>query len=260
METTTSQLQIHMFPCLSDNYGFLLHDSDNNLTAVVDTPEVSAIENALNDKQWRLTHILNTHHHWDHAGGNLELKEKTGCQVVGPRAESRRIPGIDIEVGEGDTFQFGDFTARIYDTPGHTAGHIIYYFESENMAFVGDTLFAMGCGRLFEGTPEQMWSSLQKIMQLPDNTKLFCAHEYTQTNGRFALTVEPRNQELINRMLEVNRLRNEGLPTVPTTLGLEKKTNPFLRPMSRDIQATLGMVNAPIVDVFARIRQMKDNF
>ncbi len=260
MGTTSPRLKIHMFPCLSDNYGFLLHDSENKLTAVVDTPEVSAIENALAEKKWQLTHILNTHHHWDHAGGNLELKKKTGCLIIGPRAESGRIPGIDIEVGDGDTFQFGNYTARIYDTPGHTAGHIVYYFESENLAFVGDTLFAMGCGRLFEGTAEQMWNSLQKIMQWPDDTKLYCAHEYTQENGRFALTVEPHNRDLISRMSEVDRLRKKGVPTIPTTLGMEKKTNPFLRPMSGDIQASLHMQNAPLTDVFARIRQMKDNF
>lgn len=260
MISTAPAMQIHLFPCLNDNYAFLLHDPENRLTAVIDTPEVSAINRALNEKGWELTHILNTHHHWDHAGGNLELKEQTGCMIVGPRAEAGKIPGIDIEVGEGETFQFGNYLARIFDTPGHTSGHIIYFFESEHCAFVGDTLFAMGCGRLFEGTPGQMWHSLQKIMALPDDTKLYCAHEYTQTNGRFALTVDPDNKDLIKRMSEVNALREKGTPTIPTDLALEKKTNPFLRPGDENIRMHLHMQNNSTTEVFARIREMKDNF
>ncbi len=260
MTDPSNKIEIHMFPCLSDNYGFLLHDRDNNLTATVDTPDVAAIENALTDKNWALTHIFNTHHHWDHAGGNLELKKKTGCIIVGPRADAARIPGIDIQVGEGDVFEFGEHTAHIYDTPGHTRGHIVYHFADEKIAFVGDTLFAMGCGRLFEGSPEQMWSSLQKIMQWPDDTKVYCAHEYTQTNARFALTLEPQNQELVKRVTQVNQMRAKGLPTIPSTIGLEKKTNPFLRPMSIDLRNTLNMKNASDVQVFAKTRQLKDKF
>jgi len=260
MPDSFTQLEIHMFPCLSDNYGFLLHDKKHNLTATIDTPEVAAIQNALAGKNWTLTHILNTHHHWDHAGGNLELKEKTDCVIVGPRADAARIPGIDIQIGEGDVFEFGDHAANIYDTPGHTHGHIVYHFANDHVAFVGDTLFVMGCGRLFEGSPEQMWNSLQKLMLWPDDTIIYCAHEYTQTNARFALTVEPQNQDLMKRALEVNEMRAKGLPTVPSIIGLEKKTNPFLRPTSTNIRNTLNMQSASDVEVFAKTRQLKDKF
>lgn len=260
MHETYGNMELSVIPCLSDNYAFLIHEHNNDLTAVIDTPDVRAIENALNERHWKLTHILNTHHHWDHAGGNLEFKKKTNCTIVGPRADAERIPGVDILVGEGDIYEFGDLRATVYDTPGHTKGHIVYHFADEGVAFVGDTLFAMGCGRLFEGTPEQMWESLQKISQWPDDTKIYCAHEYTQNNGNFALTVEPDNQDLINRMEKVNDLRSRGKPTIPTTIGLEKKTNPFLRPMSRNIQKSIHMQNAPLVDVFAKIRQLKNQY
>ncbi len=254
------KLEIHQFPCLSDNYGFLIHDPEQQVTATIDTPEVAAIEAALSEKGWALTHILNTHHHFDHAGGNLELKEKTGCHIVGPRAESARIPGIDTQVGDGDQVSFGQFTAKVFDVPGHTSGHIAYWFESEGVAFVGDTLFALGCGRLFEGTAQQMWTSLQKLMALPDDTTVYCAHEYTQANAKFALTVEPGNDALVARSEEIDRLRAQGTPTVPTTMGLEKATNPFLRPMSQNLQETVGLVGRDLVDVFAETRRRKDNF
>ena len=254
------KLEVHQFPCLSDNYGFLIHDREQNLTATIDTPEVGPIEAALAEKGWKLTHILNTHHHFDHAGGNEALKSKTGCQIVGPRADKARIPGIDITVGDNDTFQFGNHAAKVFDVPGHTKGHIAYWFEEDGMAFVGDTLFALGCGRLFEGTPDQMWTSLQKLMAMPDDTVIYCAHEYTQANAKFALTVEPGNADLVDRSKQIDAMRAKGTPTVPTTLGLEKKTNPFLRPMSENLQATLNMAGASLVDVFAETRRRKDNF
>jgi len=254
------ELEIHLFPCLADNYGFLIHDREYGLTATIDTPEVTAIEKALVIKGWKLTYILNTHHHWDHAGGNLELKEKTGCVIVGPRAEATRIPGIDIQVGEGDTFAFGQHTARILATPGHTLGHIVYHFEHAHAAFVGDTLFALGCGRLFEGTAEQMWRSLQKLMQWPDETRIYCAHEYTQKNAHFALTIEPGNQELVARAAEIDRLRKKDHPTIPSLLAMEKMTNPFLRPTSREIRDRLDMLQASDTEVFARIRELKDRY
>lgn len=260
MKQHATPLEIFMFPCLSDNYGFLIHDAEHNLTAAIDTPDVKPILDALKKKEWSLTHILNTHHHWDHAGGNLELKDKTGCTIVGPRAESKHIPGIDIPIGEGDTFDFGGHIAHIHDTPGHTLGHIVYFFLHDKVAFVGDTLFAMGCGRLFEGTPAQMWNSLQKIMQWPDDTKIYCAHEYTQTNARFALTVEPQNTDLITRATNVNKLRKQNKPTIPTSLALEKKTNPFLRPMSITLRTNLKMQDASDTEVFAKVRQLKDRF
>ncbi len=253
-------LHIHQFPCLSDNYGFLVHERLSGVTAAIDTPDACAIDRELRRKRWRLTHILNTHHHPDHTGGNLWLKEHTGCIVVGPNADAARIPGIDLQVSEGDTLEFGSAEALVYDTPGHTSGHIVYYFAGEQVAFVGDTLFAMGCGRLFEGTPAQMWDSLQKLMNWPDRTRIYCAHEYTRANGRFALTVEPGNHALIRRMEEVERLRAADRPTVPTTLYQEKRTNPFLRPDSQGIRTQLGMEEADNVDVFAEVRRRKDRF
>ena len=253
-------LQVHMFPCLSDNYGFLLHDPEADVTAVIDTPEVEPINAALEEKGWRLTHILNTHHHFDHAGGNEALKARWGATVVGAANDAERIPGIDIRVADGDEFQFGNSTARVLEVPGHTSGHIAYYFADDGMAFVGDTLFALGCGRLFEGTPEQMWSSLKKLMALPDETVVYCAHEYTQSNAAFALTVEPDNADLKARSEEIDRLREAGVPTVPTTIALEKATNPFLRPDSPNLRQTLGMMDADTVEVFAETRRRKDNF
>jgi len=253
-------LQIHMFPCLSDNYGYLIHDAEHDLTAAIDTPSVEAIRAALEANGWRLTHIFNTHHHPDHAGGNLELKEQTGCEIVGPRADAARIPGIDRQYGDGETFQFGGHTVHVYDTPGHTTGHIVYHLPQDSVAFVGDTLFSLGCGRLFEGTPAQMWESLQKLMSWPDDTLLHCAHEYTQANARFALSVEPNNPELVARSMQVDGLRAKDEPTVPTTLALEKATNPFLRPSSTEIQESVGCDGGDLVEVFARTRALKDSF
>jgi len=259
--STNSSLLIHMFPCLQDNYGFLVHDPDTGTTATVDTPDAKAILAALDETGWSLNWIMNTHHHFDHAGGNLELKEKTGCRIVGPRADANRIPGIDIAVGDGDIFELGSRRANVIDTPGHTRGHIVYHFAGDHVAFVGDTLFAMGCGRLFEGTPAQMWRSLSKLVEaLPDDTRIYCAHEYTQNNARFALTVEPDNDALVKRAADVDALRDAGEPTVPTIMVLEKATNPFLRPDSPGLQATLSMPGADVVDVFAETRTRKDQF
>ncbi len=253
-------LEVHQFPCLSDNYGYLIHDTDTGVTATIDTPEVAPINAALEETGWKLTHILNTHHHFDHAGGNLELKEQWGCTIVGSRDDAERIPGIDIKVGDGDTFTFGSFDAQIFDVSGHTIGHIAFYFPSAEKLFCGDALFALGCGRLFEGSPDQMWNSLQKLIALPDSTGVYCAHEYTQANAAFALSVEPENDALQKRAKEIDALRSEGRPTVPSTIGLEKQTNPFLRPMSDDLQANLNMQGAALVDVFAETRRRKDSF
>ncbi len=255
-----TELEVFMFPCLSDNYGFLIHDPAENLTATVDTPEVSAIEGALNQKGWQLTHIINTHHHYDHAGGNLELKKKTNCTIIGPLQDKDRIPGIDLTIEHGQEFKFGSFEVKGFHTPGHTTGHMVYYFESEKIAFVGDTIFAMGCGRLFEGTPQQMLESLDLIMSWPDETMLYCAHEYTQTNAEFAITVDGKNEDLIKRKSEVEALRKDLIPTVPTQLQLEKKTNPFLRSDDHEIRLELGMVESSRTEVFAEIRNRKDQF
>jgi hydroxyacylglutathione hydrolase len=255
-----AKLEIHQFPCLNDNYGYLVHEPVSGATAAIDTPEVKPILAALKEKGWMLTHILNTHHHFDHAGGNAELKEKTGCVVIGPKGEKDLIPGIDRAVGEGDIVELGAARARVIDVPGHTRGHIAYSFDEEHIAFVGDTLFALGCGRLFEGTAQQMWASLGKLMELPDDTVVYCAHEYTQSNARFALSVEPDNPALTARAKEIDEKRSRGEWTVPTTIGLEKRTNPFLRAASPDLRRVLGLQAAPDVDVFAETRKRKDNF
>ncbi len=255
-----SELEIYQFPCLGDNYGILIHDADSNLTAAIDTPEAEAITAALKTKGWTLTHILNTHHHFDHTSGNEALKAETGCKIYGPAEEAARIPGIDVELKEGDSFELGGHVAKIIDTRGHTAGHISYWFEQDNVVFVGDTLFAMGCGRLFEGTPEMMWTSLQKLMKLPADTVIYCGHEYTLGNAEFALTIEPDNEVLKERYKQVKLLRDEGKPTLPTTLDIELATNPFLRPSSPAIQKYLGMEGKSDQDVFTEIRARKDNF
>ena len=253
-------IEVHQFPCLSDNYCWLVRDEAADVTAVVDTPEVEPINRALEEKGWRLTHILNTHHHFDHAGGNEALKERWGCTIVGADMDAARIPGIDVRVKEGEVYKFGKSNARVFEVPGHTSGHIAYHFEDDGIAFVGDTIFALGCGRLFEGTAEQMGDSLEKLMGMPDDTTIYCAHEYTQANAAFALSVEPGNPELVERCAEIDRLRADGVPTVPTTLAREKATNPFLRPSSANLQETVGLVGAPLVEVFAETRRRKDNF
>lgn len=253
-------LEIHQFPCLSDNYGFLIHDADHGLTASIDTPDSEMINAALAERGWRLTHILNTHHHFDHVGGNLALKGEWRCEVVGPAADKDRIPGIDVRLADGDTYGFGSSAARVFDVPGHTRGHIAYYFAQANVAFVGDTLFALGCGRLFEGTPSQMWTSLQKLLTLPDETIVYCAHEYTQANARFALTVDPDNEDLRRRANQIDEMRARGEPTVPTSIGVERRTNPFLRPDSESLRQCLGMSHASDIAVFAEVRSRKDRF
>tara|TARA_Y100000766_G_scaffold269402_1_gene266354 strand:- start:2241 stop:3113 length:873 start_codon:yes stop_codon:yes gene_type:complete len=260
LEIRSMALQVHQFPCRSDNYGFLAHDPDAGVTACIDTPDAGATNAGLKEKGWRLTHILNTHHHGDHTGANLELKERWGCTIVGAANDAERIPGIEVKVSDGDLYEFGSLQAKVFEVPGHTTGHIAYYFESECIAFVGDTLFALGCGRLFEGTPEMMWTSLQKLMALPDETVVYCGHEYTQANAQFALSVEPGNESLVARSKEIDDLRAQGLPTVPTTIGLERATNPFVRPMSENLQSTIGLNGADLVAVFAETRNRKDNF
>ena len=240
------KLEIDQFACLSDNYGVLIHDPEAGVTASIDAPDAKAILARLEAKGWKLTHLLNTHHHGDHTGGNLQLKEATGCIVIGPKGEAERIPGIDVEVAEGDTVQFGNFPVKVIDTPGHTLGHVAYFIPDAKVAFVGDTMFAMGCGRLFEGNAEQMHDNLQRLAALPPETEIYCAHEYTLSNGRFALVAEPDNQAIRERMVRVEAARGVNEATVPTTVALERATNPFVRAASAEHLAAL--------------RQAKDNF
>jgi hydroxyacylglutathione hydrolase len=253
-------LIVDLVPCLTDNYAYLLHDPADGLCAVVDPSEPEPVRRALASRGLKLTHILNTHHHFDHTGGNLPLKEEFGAEIVGPAKDRERIPGIDVGVDESTTWQFGAHTARILEIPAHTRAHIAFAFEDDDIVFTGDTLFAMGCGRLFEGTPQMMWTSLSKLMQLADGMRVYCGHEYTLSNGRFALTVEPGNAELQARMKEVQALRAQSQATIPSTMGLEKKTNPFLRPESPEIRKTLGMKDADNVAVFGELRRRKDSF
>jgi hydroxyacylglutathione hydrolase len=251
-------LQIHQFPCLSDNYGFLIHDTESAATAVIDTPDADEILRQAGAKGWSVTDIWNTHWHPDHAGGNAAIKEKTGAKVTGPAEVERIGASPDRVVDEGDVVKLGNLPARVINVGGHTLGHIAYVFDDANVAFVGDALFSMGCGRLFEGTPQQMWSSLQKIAALPDDATLYCAHEYTQSNARFAVTIDKNNPALQTRVAEVERLRAANEPTVPMTLRQEKATNPFLRaPLLKE---AIAAPNAQDWEAFAEIRSRKDNF
>ncbi|BBK40182.1 hydroxyacylglutathione hydrolase [Allostella vacuolata] len=255
-----AMLDIHRIPVLQDNYVWLVHDAATSATAVVDPAVAEPVEAALRQKGWRLTHILNTHHHGDHTGANLALKAAHGCTIVGPAADRARIPGIDVTVADGDRYRLGEAEAEVFDVPGHTRGHIAYWFADDQALFCGDTLFAMGCGRLFEGTPAQMWRSLGKLKGLPAATRVFCAHEYTQSNARFALTVDGGNRALVERAAEVDALRARGQPTVPSTIGLERATNPFLRADDPAVAAAVGLSGHNPVEVFAEVRRRKDSF
>ena len=252
--------ETHLFSCLNDNYGVLLHDPDSGATASIDAPEAPAVEAALAATGWRLTDILVTHHHADHTGGVAALKRRHGCRVVAPRAERQPIPAVDMTVGEGDTVTVGGLTGRVLDTPGHTLGHITYVFDADHIAFVGDTLFSIGCGRVIEGTAAMMWDSLLKLRALPDATQVFCGHEYTDANIRFALTIEPDNEALRTRAAEVGRLRAADRPTIPSTIAAEKSANPFLRADMPSLAAAVGLAGRPAADVFKEIRERKNRF
>jgi hydroxyacylglutathione hydrolase len=252
--------QTQLFLCLKDNFGVLLHDPASGATAAIDAPEAAAVETALRTTGWRLTDILVTHHHHDHTGGIEELKRHHGCRVVAPDAEVDGIPEVDETVREGDRVRVGGLEARVIETPGHTAGHISYVLASEKLVFVGDTLFSIGCGRVIEGTPEMMWASLLKLRALPDDTQIYCGHEYTEANIRFALTIEPDNAALHARAEEAKRQAAAGKDTIPTTLGAEKKENVFLRADVPAVAAAVGLAGKPAAEVFAEVRARKNRF
>ena len=252
--------QTHLFPCLKDNFGVLLHDPQTGATAAIDAPEAGAVEAALTKTGWKLTDILVTHHHADHTAGIGELKARHHCRVVAPRAEAQRIAHVDETVGEGDAVKLGALQGRVIDTPGHTAGHVSYFFSADKVAFVGDTLFSIGCGRVIEGNPEMMWQSLLKLRALPDDTQFYCGHEYTDANIRFAKTIEPHNKALETRAAEVKGLLAAGKPTIPATIGAEKAENPFLRADVAAVAQSVGLAGRPAWKVFAEIRERKNRF
>jgi hydroxyacylglutathione hydrolase len=252
--------EIYLFPCLTDNFGVLIHDPATGATAAIDAPEAAPVEAALKKTGWRLTDILVTHHHGDHTAGIGELKAKHKSRVVAPRNEAQRIAHVDETVGEGDTVRVGGLAGRVIDTPGHTAGHISYFFPADKLAFVGDTLFSIGCGRVIEGNPEMMWQSLVKLRALPDDTRFYCGHEYTRANIRFAKTIEPDNKALAARAQEVEALTAAGKPTIPATIAAEKAANPFLRADNAELAQSLGLAGSPPWKVFAEIRERKNRF
>ena len=251
-------LQVHQFPCLSDNYGFLLHDPDSGETACIDTPDAGEYLRQAEAKGWRISQIWNTHWHPDHAGGNAAIKAATGCAVTAPAVDAPKIAGVDRAVTDGDAVSLGQWTAQVIGVGGHTMGHIAYHVPDAGIAFVGDSLFALGCGRMFEGTPLQFWTSLSRIKALPPETTLYCAHEYTQANARFARHADPDNIELQLYATEVEARRSRGEPTVPMQLSRELATNPFLRADDEDMRNRWGGEDA--VETFARLRAAKDSF
>ena len=247
-------------PCLSDNYAFLLHDEGSGDTALVDAPEAAPIREALDARGWRLTDILLTHHHPDHVQGVEDLRKVFQPRVIGARADQHRLPALDLAVGPENTETVCGETVRIFDVPGHTVGHIAFYLPGSGLLFSGDSLMALGCGRLFEGSPDQMWQSLLALRDLPGDTTVCSGHEYTEGNARFALTVDPRNEALISRAEAVREARAENRPTVPSTLSEERDTNPFLRADDPAVAAAVDMAGAAPVEVFAEIRARKDRF
>ena len=253
-------LELEVFSCRSDNYGVLVHDPESGLTASIDAPEEKTVLDAATRRGWKITHIFTTHHHTDHVEANLALKERFGLEIIGPFNEAVAIPGLDKTMADGDEFKFGEHLVRVFETPGHTAGHICYHFPDDKILFAADTLFALGCGRLLERPAADMWHSLQKLAVLPDETAIYFGHEYTLTNAKFALTIDPDNPRLRTRAKEIEEQRAAGKFTIPTMMGLEKETNPFLRAADPAIRRNLLMEGKSNEEVFAEIRKRKDHF
>ena len=252
--------EILQIPVLNDNYIYMLHDCLSLETAVIDPALEQPVLDILAEKGWQLNFVLNTHHHWDHVGANLALKQQTGCKIIAAASDRERIPGIDVGVEQGDVILLGQHQAQVIETPGHTSGHVVYFFAEDQALFCGDTLFVMGCGRLFEGTPQQMYTSLQALKALPPSTRVYCTHEYTMANAEFALSIEPDNLKLQEKMLAVKELRAANKSTVPTTIADEIATNPFFRVDNISIQKELGLVGAAPDVVFAALRRRKDDY
>ncbi|WP_182085146.1 hydroxyacylglutathione hydrolase [Aureimonas sp. ME7] len=255
-----SAASIRQFTCRSDNFGVLLHDAEGGVTLSIDAPEEGPIVAALEREGWRLTHILTTHHHNDHVAANEALKARFGAEIVGPAGERAKIPGLDRAVRGGETIRIGSLDVHVIDTPGHTAGEVSYHVPAAGALFAADTLFSLGCGRLFEGDAATMWASLRRLRALPDETMLYCGHEYTATNARFAVDVDPGNLLLQERVKEVEALRVRGEATLPVPLGREKRTNPFLRADDPDLQAAFGMAGEDPVSVFAALREKRNGY
>ncbi len=255
-----SHLDMRQFMCRSDNYGVIIHDSKTGATASIDAPDAEAVEMELRKFGRQLTHIFTTHHHEDHVAGNLRLKELFGCKIIGPKNEAEKIPGIDAAVKGGDTFSWAGREVKVFDCPGHTRGHIAFHIPSEYSLFAGDTVFAMGCGRVNEGSMEEMWHSVNQFRALPPVTYVYCGHEYTEANCRFALSVEPANRALQQRSAVVAAQRAKNEMTCPSTIGDELKTNPFMRCDSPEIRKNLKLESASDAEVFAELRTRKNNF
>ena len=251
--------QVHQFLCLSDNYGVLLHDQETRRTATIDVPEAAPVLRALEEKGWELTDILVTHHHADHTQAIPEVKTRyPNARIVGPAKEQRKIGVLDLALSEGDYVEVGSLKAKVLETPGHTSGHIVYWFEAEDLLFAGDTLFALGCGRPFEEPPSVLYHSLMKLARLPGSVEVYAGHEYTQSNARFAVGVDGGNDLLVERAGAIEALRAKGEPTLPTTISIERATNPFLRADEPDLKAAMGMEDADGADVFAALRERKN--
>lgn len=253
-------LEIITVACLQDNYAYLLHDAATNQTALVDAPEAAPILEELDRRAWRLDQVFITHHHADHVQGLQPLRDRFGCRVTGAAADTARLPPLDVEVSQGAQVSVGANTGTVIEVPGHTVGHIAYHFAGAKAVFTADSLMTAGCGRLFEGSPDQMWDTLCRLARLPPETLVYTGHEYTESNLRFALTIDPDNALLQARVLTARALRAAGIPTVPTQLGNELATNPFLRAVSPEVKAHLAMQGASDAETFAEIRRRKDNF
>ena len=250
--------EILIIKCLNDNYAYI-YFNDKKEAFVVDPSEASPVIDTLEKNDLQLKYILNTHHHFDHIGGNYELKEKYNCKIVGSKKDRDRIPGIDIEISDGDYWSFKEHTAQIIEIPGHTSGHIAFFFKSLNAVFTGDTLFSLGCGRLFEGTPTMMWNSLKKLRALPDQTKIYCGHEYTLSNGKFINSIYP-SEDMRLKIESLVELNEKNLPSIPSTIADEKKMNIFLKADDINLIKNLGLNGKSPEEVFGYIRELKDNF